>query len=274
MTALAVLGTLLLEDGRRWADAAFAFQLEDAHAILAGERPYHYLTRPRGASKTTDLAAVALALLLAAGSRERLYWLAADRDQGQLAIDAIVGFCDRTPAIGDAVTLTSSAVEIKATGARLDVLPADAASSWGLRPAAVFCDEFAQWADTTESRRLWESVSSAVAKRTDAKLVVLSTAGDPAHFARRELDHALDSPMWRVHEVPGPTPWMDPERLAEQRERLSEAMYARLFRTSGRAGEDRLTSVEELRECVTLGRPASVQPGAPLRDRAGHRPEA
>jgi hypothetical protein len=141
MTAFDVLGTLRIEDGRRWVDAAYDFQTKDATAVLTGERPYHFQTRPRGASKTTDLAGVALAMLLEVRARERFYWLAADREEGQLAIDAAQGFIDRTPALRGALTVTASALEAVATGARLAVLAADAASSWGLRPFAVFCDE-------------------------------------------------------------------------------------------------------------------------------------
>lgn len=132
MRALDVLGVLRLEDGRLWADAAHEWQLADARAVTAGSTPFHFLTRGRGGSKTTDLAAVALALLVAAEARSRSYWLAADREQGALAIDAAAGFVDRTPALRDALGLTASAVEAPASGARLDVLAADAASSWGL----------------------------------------------------------------------------------------------------------------------------------------------
>ena len=56
------LGVLALEDGRRWIDAAHEFQVEDALAVLEGAEPYNFLTRARGASKTTDLAAVALSV--------------------------------------------------------------------------------------------------------------------------------------------------------------------------------------------------------------------
>lgn len=256
MTAIETLGTLRIEDGRRWVDAAHEYQLVDARAILSGaDRPFHFLTRPRGGSKTTDLAAVALALLLDVRSRERLYWLAADREQGQLAIDAAAGFLDRSPGLRGALTITSNAIEATATGARLAVLPADAASSWGLNPHAVFCDEICQWSDTAGPRQLWESVSSAVAKRADAKLVVLSTAGDPGHFARKILDAAQKSELWRVHEVPGPSPWMDDARLAEQKARLLPSVYRRLFLNEWASPEDRLTTGEQLRECVTLDGP-------------------
>jgi len=94
-----------------------------------------------------------------------------------------------------------------------------------------------------------------VAKRADAKLIVLSTAGDPAHFSRKILDHALTSPLWRVHEVPGPTPWMSGDRLAEQKARLLPSTFARLFMNEWTASEDRLASPEELAECVTLDGP-------------------
>lgn len=260
-TPLDLLGSLILENGQRWRDAAYPFQLEDAAAILDGDRPYAYLTRGRGSSKTSDLAGVALVLLLTARTRERFYWLAADREQGQLCIDAAQGFADRTPALRGALTLGASSIEARATGARLDVLASDSASSWGLRPAGVFVDEISQWADTSGPRRLWESVSSAVAKRSDAKLIVLSTAGDPAHFSRKILDAAYGSELWHVHEEPGPTPWMDPARLAEQRARLLPSVYAKLFLNEWVAGEDRLTSPEELAELVTLDGPQEPKAG-------------
>lgn len=245
-----VLASLRLEDGRRWIDAAAEFQLADALAVLEGRRPYHFLTRARGASKTTDLAAVALALLLSADDARRSYWLGADADQGTLALDSIAGFVARTPALASRVELQSRRVLAIDSAASLDVLAADAAGAWGLRPFAVFADELAQWADTPAPRRLWEAVSSAVAKLPDARLVVLTTAGDPAHFAARVLDHAHGSPLWRVNEVPGPAPWSDPDRLAEQRARLTESAYARLFENRWAEGEDRLTTVDAVRECV------------------------
>jgi hypothetical protein len=50
--ALDLLLGLVLEDGRRWGDAASEWQRSDAEAILDLSGPrLHYLTRPRGASK-------------------------------------------------------------------------------------------------------------------------------------------------------------------------------------------------------------------------------
>lgn len=64
---MALLGSLVLEDGRRWAEAAHDFQVDDARAVLDA-RPdvprLHFITRPRGASKTTDLGGLNLVALL------------------------------------------------------------------------------------------------------------------------------------------------------------------------------------------------------------------
>ncbi len=245
-----VLSRLILEDGSRWIEVAADFQLADALAVLEGDRPYQFLTRARGASKTTDLAAVALSDLLTLPTADRLYWVAADSDQGSLALDAIAGFAARSNWIGSRIEVQSRKVVATATGASLDVLAADAAGAYGLLPRAVYADELAQWADTPAPRRLWEAISTAVAKRSDARLVVLTTAGDPAHFAARILDHAKTSDLWRVNEVPGPSPWADPARLGEQKARLTESAYARLFENRWTAAEDRLTTLESVRECV------------------------
>ena len=224
-----VLARLLLPDGRPWVDAAERFQLEDAVAVIEGERPYNFLTRSRGSSKTGDLAAVALAMSLAAEQPERLYWLASDADQGSLAVDAIAGYVSRTPGLADQVEIQARRVNVPRTGTRLDVVPADAPGAWGLTPWVVFCDELANWHDGPAARRLWEAASSAVAKRDDARLVVLTTASTPDHFARKVLDHAHSSELWRVHEVRGPAPWADPERIAEQKARLPDAVFRQLF---------------------------------------------
>lgn len=229
MNALDVLARLRLADGRLWIDAAVDFQLEDARAVLDGSPPYGFLTRARGASKTGDLSAVALAMLLSVDAPERLYWLAADGDQGALAVDAISGYVSRTAGLAGQVEVLARKVRAVSSGATIEVLPADAPGAWGLNPYAVFVDELANWADGPAARRLWEAASSAVAKRDDARLVVLTTAGSPEHFAREVLDHAEGSPLWRVNEVRGPAPWADLERIAEQKLRLPDSVYRQLF---------------------------------------------
>jgi hypothetical protein len=148
--------------------------------------------------------------------------LAAERDQGRLLVDSIQGFATRTPELRGLLDVQAYRVAAVRDGSLLEVLAADAPGPWGLRPALLVVDELAQWGAIPGARRLWEAASSAIAK-TQGRMVVLTTAGDPAHWSRKILDHALADPIWRVHEVPGPPPWMDEERLAEQRRRLLES---------------------------------------------------
>jgi len=261
-SALALLQALVLEDDSRWGDVAAPFQVEDARAVLEQDGPpYHFLTRARGAAKTSDLAGIAIAAMLTqAPAGARLYGLAADRDQARLLIDSIRGYVDRTPELRGRLAVDTWRVSA-GRDVVLEALAADAASSWGLRPWFVVIDEIAQWATTGGPRTLWESVSSAVAKNREARMVLLTSAGDPAHFSYGILEHAKRDPLWRVHEVKGPSPWMDKARLAEQKRRLPESVYLRLFENRWTASEDRVASLDDLRACVTLDGPQEPQDG-------------
>ena len=253
-----LMSALVLEDGRRWGEAADRVQLADAAAILdqSSETPFHFLTRSRGYSKTTDAAAAVLAVMLdQLPPVSRLFALAADKDQGRLLVESIAGFRARTPGLAGALQVDSYRVTATRTGSTLEVVAADAPSAYGLRPSFLIVDELAQWASTPGPRRLWEATTSAMAKVPGSRAVVITTSGDPAHWSYKALEHARSDPMWRTHEVTGPAPWTDHARLAEQRRRLPESVYRRLFENEWTAGEDRLTSLDDLRACVTLDGP-------------------
>jgi hypothetical protein len=253
---LEILSSLRLPDGRRWIEAAQDWQLEDAREVLEGDRPYHYLTRSRGASKTTDLAGAALSDMLAAEARLRSYWLAADAGQAALAVDAIAGFVLRTPMLEGRVEVQARRVLVPATGAVLEILPADTPGAWGLTPDRVYVDELANWSDGPAARRLWEAASSAVAKRSDARLAVLTTAGSPDHFAFKVLEHARSAPLWRVSERRGPAPWLDVDRLAEQRTRLPHAVYQQLFENEWTVADGSFLDPVMIDAAFTLGGPS------------------
>jgi phage terminase large subunit-like protein len=254
---------LVLEDGRRWGEAALPWQVEDARAILGEDGPrQHYLTRPRGASKTTDLAAVCIAALLEQlPAASRSYAFAVDRDQAALLGDAIAGLVARTDGLGGALQIDTYRVTATRSGARLDVMAADDAGAWGLRPHFVVVDEFAQWPTTHKPQRLWHAIASAVPKVADCRLIILTTAGDPAHFAHDVLVQAQASPRWRVHEVRGPCPWIDPGALEEQKAMLPGSEYARLHLNRWVAAEDRLVDPEDLAACVVLDGPLDPRRG-------------
>ena len=227
--AMTLLLSLRLEDGRAWGDAAASWQRADAEAIITntGAR-LHFLTRPRGASKTSDLAAVAICTLVTQlPTRSRSYAAAADQDQAGLLLDAIAGFISRTPGLAGSLRVDASRVTAIRTGATLETLASDEASSWGLRPHLLIADEFASWRTTGSTRRFWSSLFSSLPKTPNSRLVILTTAGEPSHPAHALLERArLTSDRWRVSEVPGPCPWIAAADLEEQRAELPEWEFA------------------------------------------------
>jgi hypothetical protein len=250
---LAFTSRLVLEDGRYWGDAAAPWQWTDAEEILRDDRIVrnHFLTRPRGASKTTDLAAIALTVMMTqAPGGAKLYALAADRGQGRLLLDSIEGFVQRTQILTDVFEVTAFRASVRATNVTLEVLAADAPGAWGLRPYFIVVDELAQWAETDRSLRLYEAMTTATGK-LNGRMAILTTAGDPVHWAARIREHARADPTWRLHEVPGPVPWAQPDWLAAQKRALTDSAYRRLHMNEWVEADDRLASLEEVRACVT-----------------------
>jgi phage terminase large subunit-like protein len=250
--SIALLSRLVLEDGRTWGEVAEDLQWEDALAILTphSATPYHFLTRARGRSKTTDLAAIVLVVMLTqARPGDQLYALAADKAQGGLLVDSIRGFVTRTPALANVARVNRYTV-VTPAGVEFEALAADASGAWGLRPAFLVVDEIAWWAETPTTEKLWEATYTAMHKVPGSRLVVLTTAGDPAHFSHGLRERAATSDLWRLHEVPGPPPWADQARLDEERDALPDASWRRLFLNEWTAGNDRLTKLDDVRACL------------------------
>ncbi len=252
--ALALMAALVMEDGRRWGEVATDWQRADAAAMLTVDGPrMHYITRPRGGSKTTDVAGVVIAVLAQqapAGSRSNTY--ASDNEQALLLLEAIRGLIARTPGLSAVFEVLASAVTYTPTGATLTVETADAGSAYGMRPYLTICDEFAQWPEG-RGRRLFEAIASALPKRPDSRIVLATTPGDPAHFSRQIYDDAQKRNVrWRVSSVQGPLPWVSAEDLEEQKALLPASAFARLHLGQWVAAEDALVSMENLRRCLRV----------------------
>lgn len=251
--ALHVLHALVLDDGRRWGEAAAPFQRDDASALLSPARGprLNFCTRARGGSKTVDAAGIALgALVEQFAPGDQGYLVAADADQAALLVDAAAGFVMRTPELHSLVRVERRRL-VAPSGAAWNVLPADGASAFGLRSPFFIVDELAQWGTTSEPRRVWEAIVSAVPKMPGCRLLVLTSAGDPAHWSARILEKARASRRWRTSEVPGPVPWIGVDELDEQRSLLTESQFQRLHLNVWTAPEDRLSSPEGVRACVS-----------------------
>ena len=250
-TALTLLESLKLENGRRWGDACTSWQREAARTMLDPDAPpFRWESRPRSGSKTTDAAAVIIAAALAVlppGSF--MYGFAVDRDQAEILVKAIAGFTARTPELGAHVDLANNQVTFS-NRTTFEALAADAASTWGLKPAFIVADEVCQWPTTRNAKELWVAMFSSLGKVPGAKLLCISTSGDPAHWTHDIYETAKTSPMWSVADIPGLLPWVSSDYLDEQRRMLSPAVFARLHMNEWTSPDDRLTNLEDLRACV------------------------
>ncbi len=248
---LDLLAGLTLEDGRLWGEVAAPFQWATARHLFTPDTPPNlWATRPRGGSKTTDLAAMCAVLLadvLTAGAGVDVF--AASRDQARLLADALAGFVARSASLRSVLDVGLYKVT-SASGAVLEILSADAPTAWGRRPSVAVADEMCQWPTTPNARTLWQAITSSLGKIPGARLVCLSTSGDPAHWTHEIYEQARASERWAVQEVPGPLSWVDPAYLAEQRAMLPASVYRRVHLNEWAAPEDRLTNVEDLAACV------------------------
>lgn len=258
-----LMASLVLEDGQRWWVASEDFQKDDAEAILLQRDPtWHFLTRPRGGSKSTDVAGMCISWLVAdAPSLANGHIVAASTDQASILIDAAAGFMARTPELEGAIQIESKKI-IAPNGAWVEVLAQSDSGAWGLRDAHfLVCDEFCQWPDTRGARRVWRAIQSAAPKVTGCRLVVMSSAGEPSHWSREVFDKCVLDKMWRIHEAPGPVPWLDAEELASLQWHLRPSEYERLVLNIWSEDEDRAVSEEDWDLAVQDYKSLLPQPG-------------
>lgn len=252
---LALLAGLVLDTGERWGAAALPFQRDDAEALLGTSGPRrHYLLRGRGMSKTSDVAALALALLLTeAPPRSRSYVYAVDGDQAAIFADTIAGFVARTPGLAGAVDVGARTVTVRSSGASLAVESSDGASALGTRPWLTVCDELGAWPSTANHRRLWAAVASATAKVPSARLLVIGTAGSPTGLGAEVWSEAETSPHWRTARRPGPAPWWTADDTDAVRSSLTASEWRRLILCEWAESDDALTTPEDVEACVRAG---------------------
>lgn len=266
---LAVMASLRLEDGRPWIDVAEQFQIDDARAILApgaDDPRLHWLGRPKGGSKSTDLGGVAIAWLLTmARPLDEGYALASDGDQAKRLLARAAGLIARTPGLADHLEVQSWSIVHRRTGAKVVALAADAAGAEGTVSPLYLVDELPQWADTQTARALWDAAYSSIPKGSTLpgglRFVVIGHAGVEGSWQHRLFEQFAASQLWRVNDVAGPLPWLDPVLLEDQRATLTDPQYARRVLNRWSSAEEAITTADELRRCVTLSGPQPPQQG-------------
>ena len=209
----------------------------------------------RGHDKSSLEARLATWLLIASKRIIHGYIVAADREQGQLILQAMEDEHWLNPWIARFVTVQKNVV--KGPAGEVTVLPADAASAFGLRGNFYICDEVTHW----KNDKMWKAVLSGRQKVSPSILCVLSNAGlkgswQHDHY-KKALVKSVTSTRWSVFYRKGfLASWVDKAELADMRDMLPPAEAARLYDNEWidpAADKDYLRR-EEVEQCAELGR--------------------
>lgn len=265
--ALSWISRIVLDDsGKTWGSTAAEFQMVNAAEVLdpAAEVRQFFVPGVRGSRKTTDLAAIGLTVLaLQAPGLSRSFVIGQDEDQARDLIDLAAEMIVRTPGLDALFTVTGLQIRNIRTGATLTALANDP-SAMGKRPYLIIADELAAWPDSKAAKKFWTAMVTAVEKVPGCRLIVLTNAGSPEHWAFKRYEVAVSSVHWRVLDVPAPLPWLDDAALQRARENcLTDAEFERLFLNIWTAEDSRMVDLETVRACVTPAR----RPFAPERGR-------
>ncbi len=240
-----------------FADVAEPWQLADFEALDAAWRAVAgvasrddtdrdvrraWIERPRGHAKTADMAVQLAWALLFAKRPLRGVAAAADREQANLIADAVRTLAVANPGVCDELRFRQNAIENPQNGCRLDLISSDIASSFGLTPDFVICDELSHW----PNEGLWHSLASAAAKKPHCLLAVLTNAGVGRGWQWQIREAARTRPEWYFSTLEGPhAPWIKASDLEEQRAILPASVYDRLWNNRWQdAAGDFLTSAE------------------------------
>jgi phage terminase large subunit-like protein len=250
---------------QRFADVMDAWQREDFEALdPAWERIVNrnaedgirraYFERARGHSKTTDLAVMTSWPLFASQRKITGVHGAADKDQARLLRDAIDNLVRLNPWLGQSLEVQAYRVRNIHTDSSLEIMSADAASSWGQNPDFVTVDELSVW----PKRDLWDSLFSAADKRRHCVLVVISNAGygkgESWHWDQREKCRA--DPEWRFVHLDGPVAsWITKEQIDHQRRHSPPLVFQRVWLNEWTTGDGDALSEHDIKAAVTLPGP-------------------
>ena len=265
MTPIGLVAAMVLENGHRWGECATPGQWADMRALLdtPGGPRKHFWLRARGASKTFDAGASTLAMMLTGKIRagDEAYAAAAGREQAALLARKMQAIASQTPELAGAVEVQQYRVVTKRTGAVLDVLSAELATSWGKTPRWLFIDEICNHEANQRAKEFVDSLLTSMVKRRDSVCLIGSTPGGPEHWSRVIWDAAEDDPLWRCSVTRMPAPWQDPAELESERRRLPEFMWKRLFECEWAASGDTLADDAALDACTLHDGPLEPEPG-------------
>lgn len=185
-----------------------------------------YLERPRGHSKTQDIAVMVLWALFASTRQISGLAAAGDLDQARLLRDALGRLTHCNSWLSTIIDINNYKATNVHTGSSISIISSDAPSSFGALCDFIVCDEVTHW----KKRDLWDSLFSTAAKRAHALLLVIANAGIEGDWSHELRESIRKDPDWYFHHLDGPVAsWISPKLLEEQRRLLPPLAFQRLW---------------------------------------------
>lgn len=202
-----------------------------------------WLERPRGHSKTLDLAVMSTWALFASKRRLSGIAAAADLDQARLLRDAISKLIYLNPWLQSIIEVQNTRILNVHTESCLEFISSDVGSSYGLTPDFVICDEATHW----RKRDLWDSLISSAAKRSRCMFVTITNAGVMDDWQWNTREAIRTDSRWHFSRLEGPVAsWMSPTILDEQRRLLPPTAFARLWLNEWASGGGDALSADDI----------------------------
>jgi hypothetical protein len=261
------------DQGPRQLDAILGpWQAEDFKALdpawqritgqdVCGGRQRAYLERPRGHSKTADLAVMVAWILFASPKMLVGIAAAADQDQARLLRDAMARLVSLNPWLAQFLTIAAYKVRNPHTGSIIEIIGSDVGSSYGLTPDFVVIDELTNWMN----RDFWDSLLSATAKRALCVVAVISNAGHLDTWQWNIRESCRSNATWYFRSLEGPSAsWITVDRLTEQQKILPPLAYRRLWLNEWTlAGEGDAITEAWIARAVRMPKPPTPPIGRP-----------
>ena len=224
-----------------------------------------YLERPRGHSKTTDIAISVTYCLFAATHKITGVVASGDKEQAgyiRNEIDRLVRF---NPWLSKHIEVQRERVvniaESTARGSELLILSSDAPTSYGLTPDFVVCDEFTHW-KAGSGEDLWYSLFSAAAKRASCVLLIIANAGFEDSWQYPIYKQICDDPSWYFNRLEGPrASWMRQRDLEEQERLMPRIRYERLWLNQWSTGSGDAIDPADIKAAITVDSPPPAERG-------------
>jgi hypothetical protein len=183
------------------------------------------LERPRGASKTFDMAAMVLWALLFATWAVRFLFASGKRDQAKLPLIAMQKLCRLNRWMDPVIDLQANVARNVRTGAQVEAISSDSNTNYGHLADGICCDEWANWPDTPSAQDLWHVLSSTLLKKKNCIAQVISNAGSMTSWQWPIREQIRRSDDWYFHALETKPDWFTEQQLNEQRILLPDHLY-------------------------------------------------